>query len=346
MHQRLTAICATVVICAATAFFAADTLLHIGDGAEESVMQSWLQQARMQLSLAMGRDCIGDYYITEERILPKQTGYRAEWVTENIAAVNAYAAATTTPCYWAVAPTAAGIYADMLPAGAPQASEQVLLDTAAASAGSNLTWIALSAALYDARDSYLYYRTDPRWTSYGAFCAYKTVIRKLGFANLGVDRFVIEHSPNTFYGTFCAETGYQDVEPDVVDFYICTAGEGIATITAPRSGESYSSLYRRVEADAVASPTFLPDYEPVLQVETTVHNDKRLLVLSDTYGSSFAPFLTQHYHDLTLVNLELATAEEIHALPTGDYNQILLLCSADTLAKADGLRVLAPAADA
>ncbi len=342
--KRLTAFLSAAVICASTAFFSIGTVINGGllKNTPECVpLYRKLQQSYQKLSLALGKDCIGSYFITDNRIIRQNYGYHPETVQHNIGLVNSYADSLSGTLYWMVAPTAVGIYSDTLSSYAPQASEQTLLSETAQAVGENVSWIDLYGTMYAARDSYAYYRTDPRWTSYGAFCAYKTAIRKLGLANLGLDRYDIEHRINDFRGVFYQETQYDGIDADIIDLYYCQDGAEIKSITAPLSGISYDSFFQEPTAENPHS-IFLAEQEPILNVETGVHNDKSLLVISDGYGSNFVPFLTQHYRSLTFVNLNSATPKDLHSVYADVYSQVLLLCSADTLASANGFAALEP----
>lgn len=340
--KRITALISAAVVCAATGFFTVGTLAGGGLSAQPAdcvPFHESFKQAQLRFSMAMGKDSIGSVYITDERMISRHSGYAADVVHENLETVKTYAASCAVPFLFAAAPTAGGIYEDTIAAGAQQASEKILLDTAASEAGSGITWIDLYNPMYAVRDSYIYYRTDRRWTSYGAFCAYKTVIRKLGFSNLGISDFVFEHFDSKFRGDLYALTKYDGVEADVVDVYTCPNGAKVQTITAPNSGNTYEALARTDTADS-GYAVFVPELESVLDITTNVHNNKRILVLCDSYGSCFATFLTQHFRDITLVNLQKAQSDEAKALEPNSYDEVLLLCSADLIASKDGFKAL------
>lgn len=340
--KRITAVLTAVVIGISILFFSFGTLFRGGltkNPAEAVPLHEKLLQGYQTLSLALGKDCIGNFYITDERMIPKRTAYSAGNVQKNIDVVNSYAESFSVPFYWLVAPTAVGIYSDTLSSSAPQASEQVLLNTAAEGVGSNVTWIDIYGTMYGARDSYIYYRSDNRWTTYGAFCAYKTAVRKLGFEPFGFDRYVIEHRNSEFRGLYSQLTQYEGVDADVLDIYNCQDGAPIQSITSPLTGLTFPSLYQESETEEPYQ-IFLPETEPILNLETGVHNDKSLLVLSDSYGSCFVPFLTQHYRNLTFVNITTASQDDLKKIYPSVYPQVLLLCSADTLAAKDGFSLI------
>ena len=42
-------------------------------------------------------------------------------------------------------------------------------------------------------NDYIYYRTFPYWTSYGAYSVYRSVIQKLGFVPISYDHYTVSH---------------------------------------------------------------------------------------------------------------------------------------------------------
>lgn len=294
-----------------------------------------------RLRLKTGSDTIGTVYVTEERMMRYHADYDMDAALQLAQQVNRYAAAQTAPVYWMAVPTAAGIYAETLPKGAPQAGEQALINEVSAALDDNITQIDVYSWLYSMRDAYIYYRTDPRWTTYGAYCAYKTAIRKMGFSGLGYDRFVIKHITSAYEGSFVQETGYEGIAPDVVDIYQCDGGVICTKITAVDAQGNLSqidALYdtalcadgERLRTEAYS--VFAAAQMPVLQIETDLRNARHLLIVTDSYGACMVSFFTEHYSSVTVVNTEAAPDLAWQQYVTQQPTQILMICSADTIA--------------
>lgn len=292
------------------------------------------------LRLRAGGDMIGSVYVIHDRMLRYHANYDNDQAEQLIAQVNDFAAAQSAPVYWIGVPTAAGIYAETLPPNAPQANEQALLSTASAALDDSITNIEIYSWLYAMRNESIYYRTDTHWTSYGAYFAYRTAIRKLGFSALGYDRFRITHLTASYQGDLAAETGYDRMTPDVVDLYECENGASCTNITvfaADGTQTQVDSLYDTALCDdasrlAYGAYKIFPAADtPMLQIETDLKNGRHLLLLTDDYGAAMIPFLTQHYAKITVINTQLADSTLADTLEQ-DFTQIVILCSADTIA--------------
>ena len=301
-------------------------------------------QAHDRFMLAIGQNRIGDVYITSDRLLRSLSQPAPDAASKAAEAINTFAAQTDVPVYLLAAPTSSGIYSDTLPESAPLVNEHTFLQGTEGLANllsDQVHWIEAESWLASEKDQYIYYRTDPCWTSFGAYCAYRSAIRKLGFTSVGYDRFSVTHFSSDYYGRLADETHYYETQPDLVDLYTCSDGPQEITVTVrrPDGKEQFDSYYRTDAADAAENPAnvYFAASEPVLRIETAYQNSKDLLLLCDDFGAAMIPFLLQHYHIVDTVNLELTGDIDWRSMINGTYSQILILCGADTVIAEDGL---------
>lgn len=332
----------SVLILAAAAVCAVLPVFPLGKPLRDTARQSWrpLLRIRDRAAVSLGSDTIGNVYLTKQRMLRKTEQYDDDRLEASVQAVNAFADSTEQPVFLLAAPTAAGIYADTLPEQAPHADERAMLQRAAAELA-GVSWIETYSRLSAAADEAIYYRTDSRWTAYGAYCAYKSAARKLGYNAAGFDQIAIAHTGSGFSGDLAQEIQYGGgiFPPDLIDLYTVqntAPPEQILSVSA--AGETALQSYYDTERAAQSGDPYAVyalAAEPVLRIETGRSTGKSILLLSDSYGAPFLPLLFPHYRSLTAVNLELTEGSSWRELVMGDgagYQQILILCSADTLA--------------
>lgn len=341
-----------VMLFTATVVFAVGSIIG-GSDAEAADYPVWKPLLRIhdRIVLALGQDTLGDVYITGERMLRRAPQADESAVSMAAQAVNSLAAESAVPVYLLAAPTSAGIYSDTLSRSAPVSSEHTVLHDLSAALSEQVIWIEAESWLSAEKEQYIYYRTDPCWTSYGAYCAYRSAIRKLGFAAVGYDKFAIEHFCDDYLGSLTKLSHYSEIRPDLIDLYLCTEQPQDITVTVRSSSgrTQYDSYYRKDAPDLESDPmrVFFSAAEPFLRIETTHQSSKDLLLLTDRFGAEMIPFLLQHYHIVDAVNLELAGDTDWRSMMNGTYSQILILCGADTVSAENGLaKMLAvPAAD-
>lgn len=322
--------------------FAVTLLFLLGGlfgGAVQNPVLSPLLRMRDRLHLYVGGDAIGSVYITEERMLKRTVSVEEDAVSAAAAAVNAYTAQSDIPVYMLPVPTSLGIYADTLPEHAPVINERNLLRSFQEQLSDQVIRLEAESWLSTERDQYIYYRTDPCWTSYGAFCVYRAAIRRLGFTPLGYDQFTVAHFSSNYFGSLAQSAQYFDLTPDLVDIYRCKTEEPLKSVRAirPTGTEQLYDYYREQLAidTGDAAAVFAAANEPVLRIETENQSSRDLLLIADEFGSSFIPFLLLHYHTVTAVNFRCIGDADWRELTKGSYSQVLILaaCPFSDLAK-------------
>jgi hypothetical protein len=193
------------------------------------------------------------------------------------------------------------------------------------------------------KDEYIYYRNDHHWTSYGAYNAYKTAIQKLGFSPLTYNKFNIEHCSYDFKGTLYSKTLYNKIDPDVIDIYSYPNGSSVKSVTVNDGMEEkvYDTMYFRENLNKKDKYlVYLGQNQPLINIKTSVKNNKKLLVIKDSYANSFIPFLTQHYSEITVLDLRFIRTSYKNIVDMKQYNQALILYNAGSLENDDTLKVL------
>lgn len=341
--RSLSGMLSALILGTATAVFAVCALIS-GNGAEAAEHPVWqpLLRAHDRLSLMLGNNRLGSVYVTDERLLPYLAEPEAEAVAAAAEAVNLYAASAGSTVYVLAVPTSAGIYGDMLADAAPLTNEHQILRDFSDALQEPVLWIEAASWLSGEREHYIYYRTDPHWTGYGAFCVYRSAIRKLGFNAYGYDHFNVRHYSTNYYGELAHSSHYYDTLPDAVDLYTSSDHDEQENVTALHEGGNVplSGYFRTDLPEAKRAPelVFALETEPVLRIDTENQSSKDLLLLTDRCGSSMIPFLMQHYKTITAVNLPACSGIDWRKLTAGSYAQILILCGTDSIAAPECLQ--------
>lgn len=276
---------------------------------------------------------VNDVYITEDRLLATDVSSRGS--TENtVNAVNGFVENYDGAVYFVAVPTSSGVYGDMLPPYLLSSTEKQQIDNMYLNLDSGIRKIDAYNILKMLSDNYIYYRSDSKWTSYGAFCVYRTVIQKLGFMPVSYDKYTIEHITDNYMGNLWSKTQYMESKPDLLDIYEYSGGAEITECTGlDNNGMIYPrSLYDRnaVESEDMYR-LYLGEKLPLVRIKTSINNNKKLLVIGDDYASCFIPFLTQHYSEIAFVSPECMEKELNEFLNPDDYGQMLFLFGIDSL---------------
>ncbi len=303
----------------------------------------WIE-TKTGIELALGKKELNGIYIADERLMEKLPTIDYSAIDKSVDAINKFSENNSSvPVYCLLAPTSAGIYMDELPKNAPQEDQKALIDYVYGNLNDNITTIDVYNILYTMKDEYIYYRNDHHWTSLGAYYAYNATIQKLGFSPIVYDKYDIEHASDSFKGTFYSTSLYDKVKADTIDIYRYDEGANVTDyiVNDGKSETEYDSIYFRdylTQKDKYS--TYLGPNQPLVTIKTDVHNDKKLLVIKDSYAHCFAPFLTQHYSEITLIDLRYIGVSAEDVVNISDYSQVLVLYNASTFSTDDNVKKL------
>jgi len=302
----------------------------------------WVE-AKVKTEVLIGKEEINGVYITNDMLIQKLNTPDYDKVNKAMEAINKFAADNKANIYVMFAPTAGGIYSGELPKNAPVFNQKAFIEYMYNKLNSNVTTIDVYNSLYAVRDEYIYYRNDHHWTSYGAYCGYKTAIKKLGFSEISYNKYHIEHASNSFKGTLYSKTLYDKIIPDMVDLYNYENGAKVTSVEVNDGMEvkEYDSIYFREylkEKDKYL--VYLGPNQPLIKIKTDVKNERKLLVIKDSYANTFIPFLTQHYSEITVLDLRYIRTSYNDIVNMDDYNQVLIIYSAATMENDETLKVL------
>ena len=265
-----------------------------------------LRSVAAEIGTKSGEPVVNGVYISEERMLSLNE-YRLSAADNCAEVVNAYAADFEGAVYFTAVPTSTGIYGDSLPSYFLSVTEKQITERIHGSLDVNIRRIDAYTILKNLSDNYIYYRSDTKWTSYGAYCVYRTVAQKLGFIPVPYDKYSIRHVTDDYYGNLFTRTGYMESRADIIDIYDYNDGTEIVSCTGVDSHgiEHDINLY---DVSAVESDNpynlYLGEKMDYIEISTSVNNEKSLLVIGDETADCFIPFLTKHYSKISFVSAD------------------------------------------
>ena len=266
----------------------------------------------------------GVYFAKEDTLINRLDTPDPELLEENAGYVNALVNNVDVPVYFGIIPSAAEIWADRLPAGAPTADEKAIIDGLYNQVQTHT--IDLYAALGAHQDEDIYYRTDHHWTSLGAYYGYEALMGAMGLEAAPLDEDQKVTVSEDFYGTLYSTSGVRWLPPDRIDRYI--SDEGV-TVTAypdgtPQPGSLYVDSFLS-EKDKYSS--FLGGNKPLCVIETEHTGAPKVLVIRDSYTDSLAPFLTQNFSEIHLFDPRMNLTSVKDYVEQNEIDSVVVLYS-------------------
>ena len=157
-------------------------------------------------------------------------------------------------------------------------------------------------------DEYLYFRTDHHWTARGAYYAYLAFASSAEIENPQPLENYETGKTEGFVGTMYGFSGKAQVlkdNPDYIEYFmpLNNASGQILGVGKDGSltGENRSLLIVNPNADDYAG-TFIQGDQALERIVTDNKNGRRILLIKESYGNCFAPFLTESFEEIYVLD--------------------------------------------
>lgn len=160
------------------------------------------------------------------------------------------------------------------------------------------------------RNDYIFYNTDNRWTSLGAYQAYTAFAKAAGFEPISID----ELEANTiegYSGSYVESTDNEDLQQnlDTIEYYTIPGEYSCSIIERAVDGtiaqESQECEMYKTEFDEGEDEldVFIGGDNPLFIADNLKNNEgNKLLVVKDTFGSAIVPFLAASYDEVHVID--------------------------------------------
>ena len=177
----------------------------------------------------------------------------------------------------------------------------------------------------------LYYKTDHHWTTVGAYLAYQSLCEKWGREVKEKNGYIVEKTPD-FYGTTYNTSGFWLNESDTIEVWKNRDNHSTCEITANGKTTAYKSMFFPKQLEGADKYTvFLNGNNPVTTVKNPDNKGKeKLLVIKDSFSHCLAPFLSEKFSQITLVDMRYykkSVSEEI--VKKDKFDKVLICMSMD-----------------
>lgn len=195
------------------------------------------------------------------------------------------------------------LFSDIPGSDQAQAEKDIL-----AGMGQNVKTVPLHDVMMSHRTEYIYFRTDHHWTALGAYYAYVQFCTAKGITPHNLSDYEVSQFPG-FLGSFYNDGGKPDAmknDPDTVNAY-----HPVSATASMKYGDNENSTLTGGqiifdESTASASlkyGTFIMGDNPFTVIENPeVSNGESCIVVKESFGNAFVPFLVDHYQTVYVVD--------------------------------------------
>lgn len=160
------------------------------------------------------------------------------------------------------------------------------------------------SALVEKSDEYIYFRTDHHWTARGAYYAYTSFCKQAELTAPKISSFTT-HNIDGFVGSLYRSSQAESLKknPDYVE---CFELQVEAENMVYNSAEMKDGIKTYIVAKKVSGDNkylaFISGDQPLEKITTNITNGKKILVLKESFGNAFIPFLCNNYQEVYVVD--------------------------------------------
>ena len=202
--------------------------------------------------------------------------------------------------------------------------------------------------IYDAlsahKNEYIYFKTDHHWTQLGAYYAYQEFCKAAGFTANPLSAYASDFSP-TFLGSYVNTNGYKQLEanPDSITYYYPLSTNDIRFWDEEqntfRNGKAIRNLKDFHPRYGYMGYIF-GDHAISYMKNPTLKNGRKCLVVKESFGNCFAPFLIDHYEEVVIVDYRYTKDRIASIAETEGVTDVVFLNNLEAVSDAGVMQVL------
>jgi hypothetical protein len=158
-------------------------------------------------------------------------------------------------------------------------------------------FVDVREVLKENSDSYIYYRTDHHWTSYGAYLAYQRfcIENQMDYKSLEDCKFRV--FSDDFLGTMYSKVLDKQAKPDCVEI-----ADNIGKLEVSNEKGRISLYDENAALQKDKYQVFFGGNTGLITINSDNKNGKKLLVIKDSFANSFIPLLANQYETVLLID--------------------------------------------
>lgn len=196
--------------------------------------------------------------------------------------------------------------------------------------------VSLEDVLLSHKDETIFYNSDHHWTSRGAYLAFQEIRKNFirSKKQVAYNTYVIN---DTFDGSLSKQSGYM-TNKDKVNVYLPKSKDSEVDVVVNYVNErKKTATVYDVDKATSANPyeVFLGGNYDCIEIDTSVKNDKSLLLIKDSFANCLIPFLLPYYHHISVVDPRYYSDDIYTLIKEDNISDVLFLYNFQTFFQDD-----------
>lgn len=177
-----------------------------------------------------------------------------------------------------------------------------ILDKMAALTDPSVNFVDAYSEMYEHRDEYLFFKSDHHWTARGAYYAYSAFAKSIGLEPTPLDGFDYSIMNDSYSGSMYNYT-YDSRVKNFTDKIEAFFPRKSLTMTVTGINGATYNYDTCIVSTNKTYVTFIAGDNPYTVINVPDNpQDMNVLVLKDSFGNAFVPFLCEHYGNIIVVD--------------------------------------------
>ncbi|HPZ00254.1 MAG TPA: DHHW family protein, partial [Clostridiales bacterium] len=192
----------------------------------------------------------------------------------------------------------------------------------------NITTVETRNPIAKHVDEYIYFRTDHHWTARGAYYAYTAFCKAAGLKATNLK----DHQSGTiqdFVGSYYRYTNSATLKenPDYVEYFMPLSqvtGTVWSDADTSKEGRSVEAINTNI-TQSNKYLCFIAGDNPVERFVTSNKNGKKIVIIKESYGNAFAPWLMDNYEEVWVLDPRKVDTNLTDFITKNGINEVLFL---------------------
>lgn len=295
----------------------------------------WMKM-KTSFDLKLGIRLIQDVYIGDDMLIQNSSFSEKENTgLQNAEGINQFKNKYVDVNFdFILVPNKIEIYKDRLPKGAESVNQTKIYMDFYNMLDENIKKIDVLSILNEHKEEYIFYKTDHHWTTLAAKYVADAYLEKDD-----IDYNIVT-SNDHFKGTLSNKIAYYPYA-DVISLYFPKDDSVQYVVDYVDSNKKETTLYdieKQTATDAYA--VFFGGNHPIIKINTTSNENKRLLIFKDSYANCFIPFLLPYYSEIVVVDPRYYYDDVDQLMIEENITDVLFLYNMNTFFSDDSLSTL------
>jgi len=174
--------------------------------------------------------------------------------------------------------------------------------------------------------SEMYYRTDHHYTALGAYTAASLYAQSINSALPSKDFYTIESCPG-YLGSMYSKAGLWEIKSENIEIWTSPTE---MSVSIEEDAVCSSPFFRQHLAEMDKYPVYLDGNHAIVRIKTGNDCGEKLLIVRDSFGHCFAPFIAECFSEVILIDLRYYRQSASELIKSENIDRVLILYGMDT----------------